>query len=388
MRIFLSAGEASGDAYGAALVREIKRLSNQSCAFEAIGGQKLHKEGVTIHADSSKWGAMSISKGIQVGFRILPHYLRVKGILRRGQPGLFIPIDFGFANIRLAKHAKRNGWKVLYFVPPGSWRRDRQGKDLPSITDAIVTPFDWSAEILNKMGAKAHWFGHPILQLMREATQEPLATPASQGEALEKRIAVLPGSRAHELEMTLPLVAGAIQGQSTAGSTRTNTALANQLEFALAPSVDADQCRQTWNRLAPGRNDLFTVGDTYGVLRRAYIGIICSGTATLEAAICGCPMVIIYQLTPSMRREANLLRLKQPKFVGLPNIIQDREIVPELADGQGVFPEQLRAEVDRLLTQDSVRSKQVEELKDLVTSLGSDDAITKTAELALQMISA
>ncbi len=474
MRIFLSAGEASGDAYGAALVRELRqaakgidwternlmrwlqidRVSDLSAsitsleepkhreldelvfqladyyaigpgelkphhtsfrslvdslvadidegqkqgwadlAFEAVGGPKLKAEGVTLHADSSQWGAISIAQGIRVGFGILPKYFKVKRLLRWGKPGLFIPIDFGFANIRLARYAKQCGWKVLYFVPPGSWRRDKQGKDLPYITDQIVTPFEWSAEILNRMGAKAHWFGHPIKQLI--ANKPALLPPPS---ALSETVAVLPGSRKHELEMTLPLIAGAVQGVTGKWNGRNLVGLSreeiqapkpplpNRLEFALAPSVDADHVKSEWARLAPGRNDIFTTGDTYGVLKRAKAAIICSGTATLEAAICGCPMLVVYQLSPAMRREAKLLRMKQPKFISLPNIIQDREIVPELADGHGVYPEQVRAWLDRLLTNEEVRSEQIRELNQLVDVLGPDDAITKTAELALQMIS-
>lgn len=470
MRIFISAGEASGDAYGAALVREISRLAGSSpdnlanffsrdvedheqldqigvedsldiveyvmaledelgidvpdddvpqlktvgdlrnyihrrtgrrpsferndLTFEGVGGPRLKAEGVQLHADSSQWGAISIAQGVRVGVGILPKYLNVKQILKQGKPGLFIPIDFGFANIRLARHAKQCGWKVLYFVPPGSWRRDKQGKDLPLITDQIVTPFEWSAEILIKMGAKAHWFGHPIKQLISE--KPPLPPPTS---ALPQTVAILPGSRKHELEMTLPLIAAAVQGVTGKWNGRNLVGLSReeiqapkpplpyQLEFALAPSVDANHVQAEWAKLAPGRSDRFTTGDTYGVLRRARAAIICSGTATLEAAVCICPMLVVYQLSPAMRREAKLLRMKQPKFISLPNIIQDREIVPELADGHGVYPEQVRAWLDRLLTDEEVRTGQIRELGQLVDALGPDDAITKTAELALQMIS-
>lgn len=480
MRIFISAGEASGDAYGAALVQQIKRivdlpklslgdLYNQDLSdedtldkagiedslemveyimsledefgldipneelqkiqtiggwrdfierktgirpilrqsqitFEGVGGKKMRSEQIHLHADSSKWGAISITQGIRVGFGILPKYFKVRKILKQGPPGIFIPIDFGFANIPLARHAKKIGWKVLYFIPPGSWRRTRQGKDLPIITDQISTPFQWSAEILTKMGANAHWFGHPIKQLIDQSlpTRETSGGRAgwrASTDSLEKEtVAILPGSRTHELEMTIPLIAGAVTGVTGKWNGRNlaelteeelrspKQPLQNQLEFALALSVDADHVKAEWNRLAPGRNDIFTIGDTYGVLKRARAAIICSGTATLEAAMCRCPMVVIYQLSPSMRREAKLLRIKQPKMISLPNIIQDRMIVPELADGHGVYPEQVRAWLDRLLTNEEVRSTQLKELDSLVEALGPSDAITKTAELALSMI--
>lgn len=446
MRIFISAGEASGDAYGAALVEEIKRLSGKDTksfhnvfgrevkdtdtleaigledsldaveyimgfedefgidipddeikglrtvgdvrnyierktgkrhsfepapmTFEAIGGPKLKAVGVTIHADSSHWGAISIAQGIRVGFGILPHYWRVKRLLKKGSPGLFIPIDFGFANIRLAAHAKKQGWKVLYFVPPGSWRRQKQGKDLPQITHEIVTPFEWSAEMLNKMGAKAHWFGHPIKQLL----QRSQARQADHGE--RKTIAVLPGSRIHEVEHHLPLIAKVV-GDHIDG----------QLEFALAPALNVEEVKQVWNRLLPGRNDLFTVADTSGVLQRAKAGIVCSGTATLEAALCHCPMVVVYILSPAMIREAKLLRIRRPRFVSLPNIILDREVVPEYAGVEFVDPVEVRAGLQAILAGGDALDIQMKAFEELDTLLGPDDAITKTAELALRMMS-
>ncbi|MBC8063680.1 MAG: hypothetical protein H7Y17_02535 [Chlorobia bacterium] len=460
MRIFLSAGEASGDAYGAALVREIKgggvhpnrpdlqdavlalmrkelaqlsefnweadfsdtwdvddlegveflyslrdefgiavaeqdviswktnlnvldlvcnRLfkseSVSDLCFEGIGGPRLRTEGVKLYADSSHWGAISIAQAAKVFFRILWTMHGLKHNLRRGIPGLLIVIDFGFANIRLAKYARKHGWKVLYFVPPGSWRRDRQGTDIPIISDEIVTPFEWSAEILNRMGGKAHWFGHPIKQLIRE--EASLREERVGGGT----IAVLPGSRKHELEMNLPLIAKAVGEKAVQGG------LTETLEFALAPGINLEKFKEEWNRLAPGRQDLYTVGDTYVVLRRARMGIICSGTATLEAALCGCPMVVVYQLSKAMIREAKLIRMKRPKFISLPNIIMDREIVPELADERQVEPADLRAWIDRLLIEEDVRCRQLEDFRELDRLLGADHAITKTAELAIKMIS-
>ena len=367
MRIFLSAGEASGDAYGAALVREIRaQCDSRQLSFEGIGGPKLKAEGVTLYADSSHWGAISIVQAAKVFWKVFTTLHKLKHNLREGKPGLLIAIDFGYANIRLCRYAKKFGWKVLYFVPPGSWRRDRQGKDLPEIADEIVTPFSWSAEILAKMGAKAHWFGHPIKQLIDEqksVSSEPRTT-----------VAVLPGSRKHELEMNLPVIAEAVAGLDAG------------LEFALAPTVDLQYFRTEWNRLAPGREDLFTVGDTYGVLQRARAGIICSGTATLEAALCKCPMVVVYKLSPAMVREAKIIRMKRPKFIALPNILMDREIVPEIA-GEDVRPEEVRKQLDLLLSGDQARGKQLQEFEILDQTLGPNNAISKTAELVSQMLS-
>jgi lipid-A-disaccharide synthase len=364
MRVFLSAGEASGDAYGAALVREMRRLGCES-EFSGIGGPRMRDQNVGLVADSSRWGAISITQSLKVYPRVVRSYYRAKRALASGQPGLFVPIDFGYANIRLARHAKNHGWKVLYFVPPSSWRKDRQGSDLPAITDAISTPFPWSAEILNGMGANAHWFGHPIKQLLRSANPTGLT-----GDGDRRTLAVLPGSRSAEIEENLPVIAQAVGEQ--------------RIEFALAPSTDPRKFEYSWNRLAPGRTDSCTVGDTYGVLLRARAAIVCSGTATLEAALCRCPMVVVYRVSKAVQFEAKLVRFKRPKYIALPNILLDREVVPELLQDDAT-PQSLAEHLARIL-EGLERERQIESFDELDRLLGPNDAITRTAELALSMV--
>lgn len=362
MRVFLSAGETSGDAYAAALVREMRKLGLDG--FEGVGGPRLRAEGAEIISDSSEWGAISIVQALGVVPKALGGYYRAKRALGKGRPGLFIPIDFGYANIRLARHAKNRGWKVLYFIPPGSWRRDKQGRDLPLVTDAIVTPFSWSAEILNRMGAKAHWFGHPIKQLLGDslASSEP-------GEGL----AVLPGSRGHEIEANLPLLAEALREWP------------ERLEFALAPTASKDAVMAKWRELSGRTEDRFTVSDTAGVLHRSRSAVVCSGTATLEAALCRRPFVVIYRITESMRREAALLRIKRPKYVALPNILLDRFAVPELVDTEATA-DALRKALSEVNKEGLIRQGQLSSFEDLDLLLGASDAISQAAALAYQII--
>lgn len=453
MRVFLSAGEASGDAYGAALVREMRRLceppdpayvaqrivaialeqtaqigpneahrrfgetwdcdsmehveillaledefgiaidertithetTNQefldgvvaivreqrgdqpvSHSFEGLGGPRMRAEGLTLHADTTRWGAISIAQSLAAVPRVVGGYYRAKRKLRKDPKGLFVPIDFGYANIRLARHAKNNGWKVMYFVPPGSWRRDRQGKDLPAITDAVVTPFEWSAEILRKMGANAHWFGHPIKQLLRDSGVRPAVERAS--------IAILPGSRAHEISENLPVIAEALKGVDL------------PVEFALAPTVDAAAFKARWAELAGARSaDRFTVGDTAGVLSRARAGIVCSGTATLEAALCRCPMVVMYRVSKAMVMEAKLIGFKRPKYIALPNILLDESVVPELVQDEAT-PAAVRSHLDALLTDSPSRENQLAAFTRLDEILGPNDAITRAARTGLDLV--
>lgn len=369
MRIFISAGEASGDAYGAALAQEIRRLHPEvGAVLEGLGGRRMRDAGVSLQADTGTWGAVSITQSLKLVPRVLLAFYAIKRRLSSGTPGLFVPIDFGYVNIRLARHAKSRGWRVLYFVPPGSWRRDRQGKDLAQVTDAVATPFPWSADLLRAGGANAHWFGHPIKQLLRSGESSP-ATPDPH------RVAVLPGSRRHEIDENLPLIAEVARRRPDL-----------RFEFGLAPSVDRSAFQRQWERLAPHRpDDTLTQGDTYGVLRRARAAIVCSGTATLEAALCGCPMVVIYRVSRMMEWEAKVIGFKRPKFIALPNILIDRPVVPELVQDEA-SPEAVVEHLSALLAESESRRRQTAAFEELVTILGNDDAITQTAELAVRMM--
>ena len=373
LTVYISAGEASGDAYGAALVSEMRRLAGDGAEIEYIanGGKRLAAVCDRLVADTSSWGAISIVQSLKVVPRILascPKMARPLGRRRDGPVSLAIPIDFGFFNARFARVAKGRGWKVLAFVPPGSWRRDRQAKWAASIYDGVSTPFAWSAEVLEKMGTpNVHWFGHPLKQLLRDRIITAGKTPRLD------QIALMPGSRKHELALNLPLIAASLPDLPG--------------EFALAAGADADAFMRQWKALAPGRNDKVTVGDAAGVLLRSRAAVVCSGTATLEAALCRCPMVVVYSVSRAMRFEAALIRLKRPKYVALPNILLDRLLVDEFV-GHDALAENVRPSLAALLENGVVRQSQLDGFEELDKELGPDDAITQTAWLALEMLGA
>ncbi len=368
MRIAFSAGEASGDAYAGALLAEISRSSSPSDGWSpfGIGGPLLRAAGAAIVADSSTWGAIGIAASLRAIPRVFGGFWQMKRRLARGEPGLFIPIDYGFVNLRLARHARNKGWKVLYFSPPGSWRRDRQGPDLPRCSDVIVTPFSWSAEMLQKMGADARWYGHPIRQLIRDSG-------ALGSTKLDDHIAALPGSREFEVRLNLPVIAEALADEPV------------KIEFAVSANLDVDVLRERWRKLAPGRGqDIFTKGDTYGALARSRAAVVCSGTATIEAALCGCPQVVIYRLSRLAELEAKLLRFNV-KWISQPNILLERPAVPELIQGDAT-PCAIRDHLRELRTDGSVRETQLGCYREIQGLLGEEDAITKTADLARRML--
>lgn len=419
MRVFFCAGEASGDAYAAELFRALQRhdaFSPQRLAdglicdfadslsdiplsypgphtrdlaapYEAeslrqavvqdiecgsiepgrlmtesvagIGGRRLREAGVGIIDDSSNWGAVGILESLMVAPRVARGYRIARSLIRATKNGLFIPIDFGFINVRLAREAKLNGWKVLYFVPPGSWRKDKQGSDLPAVCDAIVTPFDWSQKILADMGANAHFFGHPIKDLVAR----------SQFAGERSGLALLPGSREHEVAHNLPVLAEVARQ------------LRLPVKIAVAPNLDPHTVQQAWQQV--GGTEAEFLHGTYQVLQSCTAAVVCSGTATLESALCKTPLVVVYRGSKLMELEYHIRR---PKIdhISMTNILLDRRAVPELIQWDAT-PEGVLKELEPLLTETSARAQQLSAFDELDALVGPAGCFERTAELALSL---
>lgn len=376
-RVFLSAGEASGEALGAALVTRMRDLAANGGArlsFEGIGSSQMEAAGVRLVANSKDWGAISITESAKVSARCIRGFRLAKAVLRQGKPGLFIPIDFGFFNVRLERIAKAAGWKTLYFMPPGSWKRrtvtaGSKPSDLAVLSDAVVTPFDWSKEHLQAQGANVFWFGHPVLELL-EAAQDQ-AAPRPEGDR-ERFLAVLPGSRSHELKANLPLFAESIPSDMRA-------------KFVVAPTLNPASLEAEWRRLAPHRRDEFIQEPALSVLGRAHAAVIVSGTASLEAAVAGCPMAVVYRLTPLMSFEVRLIGFKRPPLVALPNIILNERVIPELVAIEATAAA-CREVIDRIWNDDAARQGQTDAFTEIKVRLGGRTAIADTAALALELL--
>lgn len=334
-----------------------KRLRLETIA--AVGGKRLKEASVGVNVDSSKWGAVGIMESLFVAPKVYEGYQSAKSILRVSGPGVFVPIDYGFINIKLAKFAKSVGWKVLYFIPPGSWRRDKQGEDLPVVTDEIVTPFPWSAEILTKMGANTHYFGHPLAEMI-----------SSVPEATEREgIAILPGSRDHEVNRNMLVIAEALQG------------FTEPLKFAVASNFDRLELEKKWQKYGGGPAEF--ISGAHSVLKSSRAAIVCSGTATLEAALCECPTVVMYRVSLLMELE---FRIRRPKFeyISLPNILLNEKLVPELLQ-HDASPERIRLEIENILEDGEARTKQLQGFSAIKNELTAGKVFERTAEMIVKL---
>lgn len=361
-RVLLSAGEASGDAVGAALINEMRQLGVDA-EFHAIGASKLRSAGAEIIADSSSWGAIGIFHSLLVVPRVYRDMRKVTRWLRHQKPRLVIAIDFGYVNIRLSRIAKRIGSKTLYFMPPGSWRRQKQGVDLPKIADRIATPFKWSNEMLLSMGGVSEWVGHPIVQICDQFE-----------EADRSGIAILPGSRLHEIEFNLPVIAQAVErlGNSALPAT-----------IVVAPTADPEKVSRMWSAHSRVPVELSAEPAPH-TLKRAAAAIVCSGTAALECAVCDCPMVVVYRGSKLLETE---VRIRRPRFefVAMPSIIMQKKVVTELLMWN-VTPDAVYNAAYEVLFNEDVRAQQLNDFQEIRRMLGPRDAITRTAKIAAALL--
>lgn len=370
--LFISTGEASGDAIGAALIEKLSEIAPDDFAIAAIGGAKIqetryrHQAPIQV-ADSSSWGAISIVQSLKLVPKALAAFWGARSTLEAMAElhgtGVFVPIDFGFFNMKLAKKAKQMGWKVLYFMPPGSWQRGRPKSKLSGIADIIVGPFPWNANDYASIGIDCRYFGHPLKELLAAGDELP-----------ERRagIALLPGSRKHEIVEILPALAQIDFGD-------------NPVTIALAPNLNLNRIKAAWKKLG-GRDKgvEFVSGRTREVIAGAAAAVVCSGTATLECALLKTPMVVVYKVSAAMQAEARLVGFRMPEFISLPNIILRRRAVPELLQ-DGCTRATIGSELNGILGPSEHRIAQLEAFDEISDALGGTDAITKTAECVCEI---
>ena len=374
-RIGIVAGEASGDLYGAKLAYVLK-LKLPCLELEGIGSRQMREAGVNLLEDASQWGAMGITESLKVAPRIYSVLKRLERRWLASPPDLLICIDFGAFNVPLCKWAKAKGIKTLYYMPPGAWRKTKQGSDLPKIADRIATPFDWSFEMLKQMGGEVEWVGHPLLDFACPTIEKKEFFSRHEIAEDATLVGFFPGSRLHELNHHLPVLARVAELLEQRGHSALYLA-------ALAPTISSEVAEQIWKRhtLLPIR---FISGQNYEIMAYSRALVMSSGTATLEAAIQGTPMVVIYRGSFLMNIE---YRIRKPKFdyISLPNILAEAPLAPELIQ-EAATPKRIADELIPLLGESSCRCKQIQGFENVRARLGSKGATERTAEIAVQLL--
>jgi len=369
------AGEASADLHGSNLVKAMKRM-DPDIIFWGIGGDRMRQAGVRLVFTSSEIAVVGLTEVLKRLSNIFRASIRLKSILENHPPDLLILIDYPEFNLHIAKTARRHGVPVLYYISPQvwAWRRWRVKKISRRVDKmSVILPFEEA--FYRKRGVEVSYVGHPILDACSAEVdrQETRARLGIQADHL--LIGIVPGSRKEEIKQLLPVM---IQ------SARMLAERDNHMLFLLplAPTLERSFVQSFIDR---DMSDKIRVvnEDVYHVLSLCRAAMVTSGTATLEAALAGVPMVIVYRVS-SLSYWVGRMLIKVP-YIGLVNLVAGQRVVPELIQADAK-PERLTAELVTILKDGKVRTRTEEGLKQVRETLGRGGASIRTAKIALQMM--
>ena len=373
--VMIVAGEASGDMHGASIVREMLRI-DPSLNFYGIGGNMMQEAGVKLLVNASETAVVGLTEVIsKLGalFRIIR---QMKISLDEMKPELVILIDYPDFNLNfVAPAAKKRGIKIFYYISPQvwAWRKNRINK-IKRLVDkmAVILPFE--VDTYAAKGFAVDYVGHPLLDLVKPAYSKQASQKIFNLDESKITIGLLPGSRLSEVVQLLPemLRAAEILAQKI-----------QNVQFIL-PLADTLE-EKTVDDMVSAFNVKVKVisGQTYDAVSCCDLAIVASGTATLETALLGVPMIIIYKISPLSYFIGRLI--VNVKNIGLANIIAGKTVVPELIQ-ENASGNRIASEAIDILTDGKRKLEMIKELAAIRSKLGNPGAARKTAELAYHML--
>lgn len=372
--VMIIAGEASGDMHGAGVVREMLKL-DPTLQFYGIGGKKMAKAGVKLLANTSEMAVVGFTEVIVKLHKFLKVLALAKKSLDQFHPDLVILIDFAAFNLRFAPEARKRGIKVFYYIGPQVWAsRKHRIRKIKKVVDkmAVILPFE--VETYKQKGFSVEYVGHPLLDLVVPNYSKAESRKKFNIPENKTTIGLLPGSRIAEVEKLLPemLLAAAILAQKIA-----------DIHFVL-PLADSLEKKLVTNIISRSGIKVDVIsGHAYDVISCADLAIVASGTATLETALLGIPMIIVYKTSPITYCIGKMI--VTVKNIGIVNIIAGKTIVPELIqdDAAGDI---IAREALAILTNNDRKKEIISQLAEIRTKLGKPGAAGRAAQLAYDMI--
>ncbi len=363
-RVFLVAGESSGDMHGANLIRAL-RAAEPSITCEGLGGHRMAEAGMMLRYDLAGEAIMGFSEVVRALKSIRRLFLETVRRLEESRPDCLVLIDYPGFNIRLAKRARGLGIPVVYYISPQvwAWKKGRIHTIAANVNTMLaILPFE--EKLYHDAGAPCVFVGHPLLDEMARHRD----SGEFRGDCV---IGLLPGSRRQEIERLMPVMLDVARG------------LRGAYPAARFVTPCVSTAREAQVRGFAGDFPLETaVGKTYDVLSAARFCLVASGTATLETALFGVPMAILYKTTTLNYAIAKwFVRIRH---IGLANILAGREIVPEFIQGAAA-PATVLPVVVELIGDTPARARMLADLGELRATLGGPGASERAAREILQL---
>ena len=379
MKYYLIAGEASGDLHASRLMRSLK-AKDAEAEFRYFGGDLMAAEGGTLVKHYRELAYMGFIPVLLHLPTILHNMKMCKHDITAWQPDVVILVDYPGFNLKIAKYAHRQNFKVYYYISPKIWAwKEYRIKNIKRDVDELFSILPFEVDFFEKKHHyPIHYVGNPTAQEVREYKDpshlpclgKAHDTPPKQGKT-ERVVALLAGSRKQEIKDNLPAMIEATRH------------LADRYDIVLAgaPSIPPEY----YEPFLKGSSVRLVVNETYRLLSEATAALVTSGTATLETCMFRVPQVVCYY-TPLKRFIGFMRRLVlNVKYVSLVNLIADREVVTELvADTFSV--DNIRHELEKILPGGPDRQRMLDDYEEVHRRLGESDAPDRAAEIMIQLL--
>ncbi len=370
--ILIIAGEASGDNVGGLLCEEIKRIRSDIGLF-GLGGDRMKNAGVEIlfHIDRLSFlGFWEIVRHIPF-MRTVERSLLLE--TDKEKPALAILIDYPGFNLRFARKLKARGIPILYYVSPQvwAWGKNRIQK-IKSLVDKMIVVFEFEKELYSREGMDVEWYGHPLLDIVRPGLNRADFYYKASLENNQRYIGLFPGSRLQEVGRILPVMIDAVRAVRSKGTDLVGVVggVAG-IEDSVYRKIIGDDFSLMKNM-------------TYDIMANADLNLVASGTATLECAILGKPLFVLYKTSPLTYYIAkNLVKIPD---IGLVNVVAGKRIVPEFIQAE-CSAGNIAGKISDYFSNEGYRGKMAGDLENVRSKLGEKGASRKAAESALRMLS-
>lgn len=367
--ILISTGEISGDRYGGEIVSRLRKKYPTLTVY-ALGGEHIARSSgkVIYYTDSIA------TFGIWEALLSFPRWRRVwkktTDLILREKPRVVVLIDNPGFNLKLAQFSYNQGIPVIYFIPPQVWAwKPQRAVKLSKWADRILTVFSWEERYFSP--EKVNWVGHPLVSLIPEVDFFP---SLQEQNNLGKEVVLLPGSRKGEVMAFISVLKKVISSWEKRES---------KVHFNLisaSPQIESLLEREVGDLPV----SILPHSELYSALSRASLCVSCSGTVTLEVALMGVPQIIVYHLSSLTYFFARWL--VKPELVGLPNIVLEREICPELIQ-RDFSPYQVSQTMEKLLNDSCIRDKAWTWSKEIREKLSQGNTFEKVTQVIGQYIS-
>ncbi len=354
MKYYIIAGEASGDLHGSNLIKELHKLDTNA-AIRCWGGDKMEAAGAILVKDYRELAFMGFTEVIKNLPTIFRNLSFCKKDILQHRPDILILIDYPGFNLRIAKWAKQQGLKIVYYISPQIWAwKENRVHSIKKYVDKMLVILPFEKAFYKKWNYEVEYVGHPLVEVIEEFENQKSKPDSYRVENQKLVIALLPGSRRQEILKKLPVMLQVAKHYPD-----------YKFIVAKAPGLPDEFYNEL---LQPYSNVDSVANKTYELLSQSQAALVTSGTATLETALFAVPEIICYKGNGISYHIAK--RLIKIKYIGLVNLIMDKQVVKELIQDE-LTEKNLVAELELLLINENKKQQLVKDYADLKTLLSA-----------------